>query len=107
MMNADQYQALFRDLEIHVRGVHTAYVMRFRERSMQLYFNEKEGVGVYFSARLADENLYPAQLWRRINPDLVQIKDRPIRARFPIAPRIGMEMEAFEELARYWQGHQI
>ena len=99
-MEGNQYTEIFRSLGIQARPVGSSYPMRYGGQSIHLYFISNLDIGVYFSARLADEHLYPRSLWCHIDPLLVKKKDRPESQwrRLPVRPREGREAEAFRRL---------
>ena len=89
---------LFRALGIQARPVGSSQVMMYGGQSIQLYFVRNPDVGIYFSARLSDQHLYPSSLWHHLSPLSVNMKDRPSSGRFPVRPRAGQEVEAFSRL---------
>ena len=94
----DQYMELFRALGIQARPAGSSQVMSYGGQSIQLYFVRNPDVGIYFSARLSDQHLYPSSLWHHLSPSSVNMKDRPSSGRFPVRPRAGQEVEAFSRL---------
>ena len=94
----DQYMELFRALGIQARPAGSSQVMSYGGQSIQLYFVRNPDVGIYFSARLSDQHLYPSSLWHHLSPSSVNMKDRPSSGHFPVRPRAGQEVEAFSRL---------
>ena len=103
IVEESQYQELFQSLGIWAGRLGSSFVMKYGGRSIQLYFIHNSNVGIYFSARRADEFLYPQSHWHHISPSGVKKKDGPEYRRFPVRPRHGMEREAFTNLVAEWR----
>ena len=97
-MNERQYRDLFAALGIEARAI--GKVLRYWEKPRRVYFNHNGNVGIYFSARLSDEDLYPIAQWQRVSLHLVQPIDQD---RLNVVPRPGMEAQAFRKLVANWQ----
>ena len=100
LMTEEHYRLLFEELGIET-DERMGYVLRLDGRSMGLYFNgPREGIGLHFVAYMKYAHHYPAELWERIDLDLVPDlpdKDRP-PLRFPTRPWPGLERRAFEKI---------
>ena len=97
-MNERQYRDLFASLEIEARDI--GNVLRYWELPRRVYFNDYGDVGIYFSARLSDEDLHPIAQWYRVGTHLIQPRDQD---RLNVVPRPGMEAQAFGDLVLNWQ----
>ena len=105
-MTKDEYIELFRSLEFYCRDrqgsrhpIETAHmagrILRHPDTILPTVYFNKNRHGVYFVVRLENYRRFPARFWEVLEPQTPADNDPHYMT---VAPRSGLERQAFEEL---------
>ena len=77
-----------------------AEVLRYKGKSIRLYFNRNTEGKIYFTASKKDISRYPTNLWSDVDSWEIKIKDKE-KDKINLVPHAGKEEEAFRKLLGY------